>query len=276
MEDIFIDSEVLKSMAEEPLTREYINKYYTELVPDYYIVENLKNDFDFLVNNQLENIDDLENIILIVHKYRINKFYDKLIEHLAWKIMRLEFCPKNLCTIIKNDIIRHNPDFSSCLKYLIFKDMTNLKPEDYLFSLPLMKKKRFLYQLSPEMPIKYEIFDVVKYLVENNKCEKSDVCMFTAIYGKLEILKWARMVGCPWEKWMPAHAAEHGHFELLKWIMENGCEWQEYACNYAAKKGNFEILKWAVESGYPICKTWCSIAAKKNPEILEWLKTLEQ
>ena len=45
------------------------------------------------------------------------------------------------------------------------------------------------------------------------------------------------------------NAALYGHLEILKWARENGCEWDQQVCSYAASIGHFEILKWARENG---------------------------
>jgi len=45
--------------------------------------------------------------------------------------------------------------------------------------------------------------------------------------GHLEVLKWARENGCPWDEDTCAGAAEGGHLEVLKWARENGCPWDE-------------------------------------------------
>jgi len=39
--------------------------------------------------------------------------------------------------------------------------------------------------------------------------------------------------------------------EVLKWARENGCPWNEHTCLEAATNGYFEVLKWARENGYP-------------------------
>ena len=56
---------------------------------------------------------------------------------------------------------------------------------------------------------------------------KDDVCRHIAEGGNLEVLKWAREAGCPWDVrtcWM---AAKGGHLEVLKWAREQGCPWTE-------------------------------------------------
>jgi hypothetical protein len=58
--------------------------------------------------------------------------------------------------------------------------------------------------------------------------------------GHLEVLKWARENGCPWDENTCAWAAERDHLEVLKWAHENGCPWDERTCAYAAWKGYVE------------------------------------
>ena len=54
--------------------------------------------------------------------------------------------------------------------------------------------------------------------------------------GHLEVLKWARENGCPWDVGTCACAAEGGHLEVLKWARENGCPWNEGTCACARRR----------------------------------------
>ena len=96
--------------------------------------------------------------------------------------------------------------------------------------------------------------------------DKPGVCTFAAEFGHLEIVKWARENGCPWEagrclrglhdlgdriNYTCAWAARHGHLEVIKWARENGCPWDEKTCSWAAKGGQLEVLQWALENGCP-------------------------
>ena len=67
----------------------------------------------------------------------------------------------------------------------------------------------------------------------------------------MELLRWARENGCPWDEATPAFAAEGGHLELLRWARENGCPWDERVCERAAEDGHLEMLQWAIENGAP-------------------------
>jgi hypothetical protein len=40
--------------------------------------------------------------------------------------------------------------------------------------------------------------------------------------GHVEILKWARANGCPWDWWLRTWAKEKGHDDILEWAKANG------------------------------------------------------
>ena len=79
--------------------------------------------------------------------------------------------------------------------------------------------------------------------------------------GHLEMLKWLRSEGCPWDEWTCYGAAQGGHFEVLKWLGSEGCPWDEKACEAAAKGGHFEVLKWLRSEGCPWDERACVRAA---------------
>ena len=78
--------------------------------------------------------------------------------------------------------------------------------------------------------------------------------------GHLEVLKWARENGCPWDEETCWKAAERGHLEVLQWARENGCPWNELTCAYAALGGHLETLKWLRENGCPWDELTCEYA----------------
>ena len=77
------------------------------------------------------------------------------------------------------------------------------------------------------------------------------LCNGAAGRGDLEMLKWLRAKGCPWDKWTCANAAKGGHLEMLKWLRAEGCPWDEGACAWAALRGHLEVLKWLQAEGCP-------------------------
>ena len=48
-------------------------------------------------------------------------------------------------------------------------------------------------------------------------------CQFAAEGGHLEVLKWLRAEGCPWDEWACAWALRGGHLEVLEWLRAAGC-----------------------------------------------------
>jgi len=83
-------------------------------------------------------------------------------------------------------------------------------------------------------------------------------CARAAQGGHLEVLKWARLHGCPWHtELMCRAAAAGGHLAVLQWVREQGCLWGgSAACSAAARGGHLEVLKWARANGCPLGKDW--------------------
>ena len=90
-----------------------------------------------------------------------------------------------------------------------------------------------------------------QYFYDLNLLNKNKICRYAAWNGHLEVLKWARENGCPWNELICTNAALNGHLEVLKWTRENGCNWNDWTCANAAKNGHLEVLKWARENGCP-------------------------
>ena len=72
-----------------------------------------------------------------------------------------------------------------------------------------------------------------------------------AAKGQLEVLKWLRANGCPWDEKTCASAAQAGHLEVLQWARANGCPWDAQTCSRAAWSGHLEIMQWARANGCP-------------------------
>ena len=66
------------------------------------------------------------------------------------------------------------------------------------------------------------------------------------------------------------NAALGGHLEVLKWARQNGCPWNEETCWEAAGQGHLEMLQWARANGCPWdVNTWATAAAKCRPYLIE-------
>src|SRR5271156_2108265 len=66
--------------------------------------------------------------------------------------------------------------------------------------------------------------DVVLPSPESRK-RAHDVCELAARDGYLNLIKWARANGCPWNESTCGYAAWAGHLEVLQWAHANGCPW---------------------------------------------------
>jgi hypothetical protein len=91
--------------------------------------------------------------------------------------------------------------------------------------------------------------------------------------GHLEVLKWLRNAGCPWDEGTRAAAALCGHLETLRWALQHGCEWDMMTCIFAAEGGHLDLLKWAREQGCPWNEDRVREAATRHEhvEMLRWL-----
>ena len=46
-------------------------------------------------------------------------------------------------------------------------------------------------------------------------------------------------------------AGARGHLDVLKWLRERGCPWDEETCYEANMRGHFDVYDWALENGCP-------------------------
>jgi hypothetical protein len=71
--------------------------------------------------------------------------------------------------------------------------------------------------------------------------------------GHLEVLKWARENGCPWDEQTCSSAATGGHLEVLKWARANGCPWERVGrARLAAKGGHLEAAEVGARERLPV------------------------
>ena len=107
--------------------------------------------------------------------------------------------------------------------------------------------------------------------VPDKRVQPRFTCMYAARDGHLEVLKWARRNGCPWDEKTCAEAARGGHLEVLRWARENGCPWDEMTCARAANGGHLEVLQWLRQNGCPWDSYTCMFAAEGGElEVLQW------
>jgi hypothetical protein len=89
--------------------------------------------------------------------------------------------------------------------------------------------------------------------------------------GNLDVFQYLREIGCSWDEWTCACAAENGHLDVLQWADTNGCPWDEKTCSYAAKNGHLDVLQWAHANGCPWDEETCTKAALNGHlDVLQW------
>lgn len=67
--------------------------------------------------------------------------------------------------------------------------------------------------------------------------------------GHLEVVKWCRSNGCPWDERTCTSAALRGHLDILKWLRANGCPWGRQIIRYCQEEGNEAALEWCTANG---------------------------
>ena len=95
----------------------------------------------------------------------------------------------------------------------------------------------------------YEHVDVLEWIHTERSAQYLRIAMGTILcnvaaqVGRLDVLQFARAIGCPWNTSTCEYAAEGGHLELLRWARANDCPWNLYTCVLAAKGGHLEVLQ---------------------------------
>ena len=116
--------------------------------------------------------------------------------------------------------------------------------------------------------------ELVQYLIQRQGFAMDEnVMMWAARSGNLELVRWLRGEGCPWDRWTCNFAASAGQLGILQWLRANGCPWDARTCNEAAKCGHLETLRWAREHGCDWDAAACYNAAEGGQlEVLQWLR----
>jgi hypothetical protein len=121
--------------------------------------------------------------------------------------------------------------------------------------------------------------------------------------GSIEVMRWCREQGCPWNAPFISHyAAESGNVELMAWVLqqpgtqlseavmsravgkghaamcyymrEQQCPWDANSTTAAASRGHVDLLRWLMENGCPWdADDLCEGAAGSNSaEVLTYLQ----
>lgn len=145
-------------------------------------------------------------------------------------------------------------------------------------------------------------YDILRFAIENKSRVNSDICRYLARNGDLEMIKWARKAGCPWNENVCIEAAKdrkkydilrfaienkcpvispeicsqlaaNGDLEMLMWARKAGCPWDENVCIEASNHGHYDVLVWAHQNGCPLSCYAYYRASRTDPRIIEYLGT---
>ena len=65
-------------------------------------------------------------------------------------------------------------------------------------------------------------------------------------------MKWLKtQKGFKLEKWLLNSACEGGNMEIIRWFRSEGCPWDEWTCEVAAMNGHLDVLQWAIDNDCP-------------------------
>jgi hypothetical protein len=104
--------------------------------------------------------------------------------------------------------------------------------------------------------------DVLKWLFEKGCPISRNLCASGAmISGHVHILQWMKDNGITGE-WRDYHmysAANRGRLEVVKWLRADGCPWDEKACLFAGSCKSWDTLQYLVDNK---CPGWEKAAIK--------------
>jgi len=133
----------------------------------------------------------------------------------------------------------------------ILKDSIEHKHVE-LFKWLISDSLRFPNIVIPKYSKAQEIaIDILKYINiwrsdrETTYLNCPEMLVTAAKFGCIEIIKWLRQKGCPWDEYAFKYAIQNDQLNVVKWLYENKCPRHTWMCiDTAAEHGRLEILKW--------------------------------
>lgn len=100
--------------------------------------------------------------------------------------------------------------------------------------------------------------------------------IMAAMKGNKNLLMWLHNENL-WGPHTMCGAISSNNLELVKWLRTKGCPWDEYACECAAiNTKNIDLLKWLIENGCPYNKSRCiERISSDDSEILHLIQKLK-
>lgn len=72
------------------------------------------------------------------------------------------------------------------------------------------------------------------------------------IQGIFEMVKWLKQQNCPWDSRTFQYAAMIGYIEIMEWLYQNNCPWDAQTYQNAINNDEPAIAKWLRDHGCPI------------------------
>ena len=100
----------------------------------------------------------------------------------------------------------------------------------------------------------------IPFLALHREWWNTNTCMYAAMNGHLECLRFLHTQGCEWDVSTCYSAANSGYLECLKYARQHGCPFNDTVHQSAVIRGKIECLKYAYEqlfgehvNGYAVC-----------------------
>jgi hypothetical protein len=159
-----------------------------------------------------------------------------------------------------------NENLSSALKTIKY---FNSEPENFLDYIRKLNQKDFDDLI---LDLKGREYEFILEMKEFNSVDGLKLCEWAAKKRNLNILKYAREDGYPWNRDVTYWAAANGDLNILKYAHENGCPWDEGTTANAVQGNHLEVLKWLHENGCPWdYSSWDNAKENENEEIIDYL-----
>lgn len=93
-------------------------------------------------------------------------------------------------------------------------------------------------------------------------------------YGHIDVLKWLKANGYPWNpsKVWCERAAVWGDLGMLQYLRLNGAPWDQQTANEACSAGHIHILQWCQSSGCPMYRVSDLAAEESRIDVLAWCR----
>ena len=75
--------------------------------------------------------------------------------------------------------------------------------------------------VNTKIAIEYDRFDILKWIYQQGILDMVNFCTESASRGKVDFLKWAQIIGLPWNDCMVSRAVNNCQLETLIWLIRN-------------------------------------------------------